>query len=73
MSSIARARSVSKLTFISIIRPSGVASRPALSAPSSTAGRSVSVYSSAPLPEVQINPSPIRPASRAAAGPDAAM
>ena len=37
------------------------------------AGMSVSVYSSGPLPEVQMNPSPIRPASRAAAGPEAAM
>ena len=31
------------------------------------------MYSSSPLPEVQMKPSAIRPASRAAAGPDAAM
>ena len=64
---------MSNETFISIIRSIVDASRPAFSAPSASAGRSVSVYSSAPLPEVQMNPSPIRPARRAAAGPDAAM
>ena len=73
VSSIARAWSGSKLTFISIMRSIAPASRPAFSAPSASAGSSVSVYSSSPLPLVQMNPSPIRPASRAAAGPEAAM
>ena len=73
VSSIARPRSVSKETFISIILSIADASRPAFSAPSARAGRSVSVYSSAPLPLVQMKPSAIRPARRAAAGPEAAM
>ena len=47
------------------------AARPA--APSSTAGISLSVYSSSPLPEVQMKPSPARPAYLATAGPPAAM
>ena len=64
---------MSKLTFISIILSIGPASRPAFAAPSASPGSSVSVYSSAPLPEVQMKPSPIRPASLAAAGPEAAM
>ena len=46
--------------------------RPALRAPSSRAGSSVSVYSVCGLPEVVMKPSPTRPASRVAAGPDAA-
>src|SRR5439155_25126410 len=73
VSSSARPRSWSKLTFISIIRSSCAGSLLASRAPFSSAGMSVSRYSSAPLPLVTMIPSPSRPANVAACGPPAAM
>jgi hypothetical protein len=56
---------------ISIMRSIESGSLPAAWAPSSTAATSSS-YSSAFFPLVQMNPSPTRPASFAASGPEAA-
>ena len=49
---MAASRSWSKDTLTSIIMSRSATSRPAFSAPSLTAGSSVSVYSSSPLPDV---------------------
>ncbi len=68
----ARSESGSQDTLISIIRSIGSPTRPALARPSATAGMSSSAYNSRPLPEVQMKPSPTRPAYRATIGPPAA-
>src|SRR3546814_5626857 len=60
--SSAASRVVSYEILISIIRSSDSNERPAASAPSCTDGTSWSSYSSLPLPDVQMNPSPARPA-----------
>jgi hypothetical protein len=69
--SSARCLSRSYETFTSIIRRIAAGSRPAASAPSATLPSSSS-YSAGSLPLVQMKPSPTRPASLAASGPDAA-
>src|SRR5256885_7404812 len=50
------------LPIFSIIRSRVLASRPDSFAPSAKAGSNCSLYSSMPLPDVQISPSPARPA-----------
>ncbi len=73
VSDMARSRSASKETFISIVRSIFPGSRPASRAPVSTAGSSVSRYSSSPLPLVQMKPSASLPANVAVCGPAAAI
>ena len=60
-----------KTTFISTIRSSSESDRPDLVAPSASAGSRVSVYRVSLFPDVVMKPSPMRPASRVAAGPEA--
>jgi hypothetical protein len=71
--SMALSSSGSQDSLISIILSMTASSRPSCSAPALTAGSSRSVYRSMPLPDVQMNPSPVRPAYLAMTGPPAAM